>query len=118
MVDLRAGPQSSGAPIFSAGCRTPDEAGVMTFDHVWVLFLLPLPFVLLLWDWRKVPSRPGLVVKVCAFLAIILALASPRMDVDATKVATVVLADTSASLSQSDLQRYSKLVGDIESQRG
>jgi uncharacterized membrane protein len=90
----------------------------MTFDYPWVLFLLVLPIGLLVWDWRKAPSRAGLLLKVAAFLAIILALSSPRVDVDANKVATVLLVDTSASLSQSDLQRASKLVTDIEAERG
>jgi uncharacterized membrane protein len=40
------------------------------------------------------------------------------MEVDATKVATVVLVDTSASIPPSDLQRASQLVNDIERERG
>ena len=62
----------------------------MTFEHPWVLFLLVLPIALLVSEWRKAPSRIGLFLKVAAFLAIILALASPRIDVDANKVATVL----------------------------
>ena len=90
----------------------------MTFAHPWVLFLLVLPLLFLASEWRKSASRIGLFLKAAAFVAILLALASPRIDVDTTKVATVVLADTSASVSQADLQKESNLVKEIERQRG
>src|SRR6476661_5157329 len=90
----------------------------MTFAHPWVLSLLILPLAFLGLEWRKTSSHIGLLLKTGAFLAILLALASPRIDVDTTKVATVVLADTSASVSQTDLQKESNLVKEIERQRG
>jgi Ca-activated chloride channel homolog len=90
----------------------------MTFAHPWVLLLLILPLAFLGMEWRKTSSHIGLLLKTGAFLAILLALASPRIDVDTTKVATVVLADTSASVSQTDLLKESNLVKEIERQRG
>lgn len=90
----------------------------MTFEYPWVLLLLALPVAFLLMEWRRTPSRVGLSLKTIAFLAIILALSAPRIDVDATKVATVVLVDTSDSVSPADLQRSSKLLTEIENARG
>jgi hypothetical protein len=90
----------------------------MSFEYPWVLFLLALPLAFAATEWRRTPSRIGLLLKTLAFVAAVLALSGPSMEVDATKVATVVLVDTSASISPSDLQRASQLVNDIERERG
>ncbi|HYP05382.1 MAG TPA: VWA domain-containing protein [Bryobacteraceae bacterium] len=90
----------------------------MSFEYPWVLFALVLPVVFLITEWRKTPSRIGLLLKTAAFLAVVLALASPSLEVDASKVAAVVLVDTSASIPPSDLERASKLVREIEGERG
>src|SRR5688500_18501652 len=57
-------------------------------------------------------------LKTLTLLCIALALASARIAVDGTKRATVVLVDTSASIPHADLDRASKLVNDIDAQRG
>ena len=90
----------------------------MTVDYPWVLFLLVLPVAFLLWEWRRTPSRVGLLLKTVTFFAVILALSAPRLEVNSSKTATIVLADTSASISSSDLQNASKIIKDIERERG
>ena len=90
----------------------------MTFDFPWVLFFLILPVIFLLWEWRKTPSRLGLALKTATFIAVILALSGPRLEVNSSKTATIVLADTSASISAADLQNESKIVNAIEKERG
>ena len=98
-------------------CR--DEAGIMTFDYPWVLFLLVLPIVLLVWDWRKAPEPCRTIAEGrCVSGDHPGARLLPASMWMQRKVATVLLVDTSASLSQSDLQRASKLVTDIEAERG
>src|SRR5262245_4712865 len=52
------------------------------------------------------------------FAAVILALAEPRIDIQDSKVATVVLVDTSAGLSSADLARASEIATNIERARG
>ena len=90
----------------------------MTFDHPWVIWLLVLPMALLATEWRRSSGLSRLLLKVVTFAAVILALSGPRMEVDTTKVATVMLVDTSASTSNADLDRVSKLIQNVEGSRG
>lgn len=90
----------------------------MTFEYPWVLLLLVLPFVFLALEWKRTPSHIGLALKTATFLAVILALAAPRLEIDNSKTAIIALVDTSASVSGSDLQRASRLVSDIERAKG
>jgi hypothetical protein len=52
----------------------------MSFEHPWVLALLIAPVVFLLTEWRRTPSRAGLLLKTVAFLAVVLALAGPSIE--------------------------------------
>jgi Ca-activated chloride channel family protein len=90
----------------------------VSFDRAWVLLLAPLPLIWLYFESRRRAVQPGLLLKTLCLLAIILALAQPVIPVWETKVAVVLLADTSASLSQSDLERSSSFASALEKQRG
>jgi uncharacterized membrane protein len=70
------------------------------------------------WEWRGSSRRLALALKALMLAAIILALAEPRVTVFESKMAVAILADTSASLSQQDLDRESSLAGQIEKSRG
>jgi uncharacterized membrane protein len=90
----------------------------MTFERAWVLLLLVLPAALVWWQWRIAPNKLNLVLKALMLACVIGALAEPVLSVAETKVATVVLADTSAGISPEDLARESDLVTKIAGARG
>jgi Ca-activated chloride channel homolog len=90
----------------------------MSFDRPWALVFLVLPIAWAVWDWRLSGRRTGLVLKTAALLAIVLALAMPRITVYETKVAVAILADTSASVSPDDLRIESALADRVERARG
>ena len=90
----------------------------MTFDRAWVLLLALLPCAWVVWEWRSSARRAALVLKAAAILAVILALAQPRLTVYESKVALAILVDTSASLSPADLAAESDLVTKIQKGRG
>ena len=90
----------------------------MTFDRAWALLLLVLPLAWAAWDWRRQPRHTPLVLKVSAIIAVILALAEPSLSYRARKVALAVLVDTSASISNADLDRESQLLKQIDRARG
>src|SRR3569832_1513390 len=90
----------------------------MTIGHAWVLLFLILPLGWLALEWKRTPSRIGLLLKVLCFCAVILALSEPRLVVPETKVAAAILVDTSASISESDLARATKFASSVEGARG
>ena len=53
----------------------------MTFDRPWILFLLILPLAWMAWEWRSSGRRRALLLKAGAILAVVLALAQPRLTV-------------------------------------
>src|SRR5215467_6120301 len=90
----------------------------MTFDRAWILFLIWLPAAWVAWEWRSSARRSALIVKGAAILAVLMALAQPRLTVYENKVALAVLVDTSASVSTADLVRESDLVTKVQKGRG
>lgn len=82
----------------------------MTFVHVWALLLVPLPMLWLAYSWRRVTRRLTLILKALSFTAILLALAEPTITLPQTKTGTVVLVDTSASITRDDLARASSVI--------
>jgi len=90
----------------------------MSFDRAWVLLLVPLPLLWVYLESRRRGFQPGLVLKGLCLLMVVLALAQPVLSVWDTKVAVVLLADTSASLSQRDLERSSSVAASLENERG
>ena len=90
----------------------------MAFAHpLWLLLLLG-PIAWLVYDWPRTIGKSRLILKALAIVFVITALAEPRLDFQKTKVAVAVLADTSASVSPSDLQRESEIATRIEASRG
>jgi uncharacterized membrane protein/uncharacterized protein YegL len=90
----------------------------MTFDRAWVLPFTLLPILWMIWEFRHTRRRGALILKGLAFLAIMLALAEPRLTTNESKMAVAVLVDTSASIGEADLQRESQLATTIERDRG
>jgi Ca-activated chloride channel homolog len=90
----------------------------MSFERPWVLLLVLLPFLWAAWEWRISARRLSLLLKAAALVAILLALAEPRLTVYQSKVATAVLVDTSASVSQDDLRAESAFATQVERARG
>jgi uncharacterized membrane protein len=77
-----------------------------------------VPIAWAAWQWRSSSRRVALLLKSLAFCLILIALSGPVMHTTERKVALGVLVDTSASISQQDLERASQLAGAIESRRG
>src|SRR5579864_1688224 len=90
----------------------------MSFDRAWVLILALVPVVWAVREWRATIRRGALLLKAAAFVAIILALAQPRLTFFDTKVAVAILADTSRSVTEQDLQRASDIASQLERSRG
>ncbi len=90
----------------------------MTFLHPWLAPFAVLPFAYVVWAWRRTARRPGLVLKALSVSAILLALSEPVLTVPETRTATVVLVDTSDSISSDDLARASALVNQLDGMRG
>lgn len=90
----------------------------MTFERLWVLWLLALPLAWLAWEWRRQPRRAHLYLKVAMIAAVILALSEPSLSIRIRKVAVAVLVDTSASVTDADLKRESTLLQQIDDARG
>jgi Ca-activated chloride channel homolog len=92
--------------------------GVVSFLHPWVLLLAALPLAWLAREWGHSRQRGSLVLKVLSLVAALAALAEPELSVFESKLAVAVLADTSASISDSDLGRLSSLITSLEKARG
>jgi Ca-activated chloride channel family protein len=90
----------------------------MNFDRPWLLLFLLAPVAWAVWDWRDSGRHVALLLKAASFVAIILALAGPRIVVYESKVAVAMLADTSASVTAADLARESGLANQLERARG
>lgn len=90
----------------------------MTFDHAWILIFALLPAAWAVREWRSTVRHGALLLKAATFLAIIAALAGPRLSFYGSKVAVAILADTSRSLTAQDLERASSIATQIERARG
>ncbi len=90
----------------------------MSFERAWVLLFALLPLLWCAWVWRNGGMRAGFLLKAASLLCVLLALAEPGISVWETKVAVALLADTSASLSETDLERASSLAVQLEKVRG
>ena len=90
----------------------------MTFAHPWLVPLALAPLAWAAWEWRNSARRAGLAVKAAALAAILLALAEPRIAFYESKVAVAILVDTSASVSQPDLDAASASATTVERGRG
>ena len=90
----------------------------MTFAHPWLIPLALAPLLWAAWEWRNSARRAGLALKAAALVAILLALAEPRLTFYESKVGLAVLVDTSASVSQQDLDAASAAATAVEKGRG
>lgn len=90
----------------------------MTFGRAWVLVFTILPLIWLAWEWRKTRRTVALLLKTAGFIAVVLALAEPRLTLPETKMAVAVLVDTSGSVAADDLARASQFVATMEKTRG
>jgi uncharacterized protein YegL len=90
----------------------------MTFAHPWLIPLALAPLLWAGWEWRNSARRAGLAMKAAALAAILLALAEPRLAFTESKVAVAILVDTSASVSQPDLDTASAAATAVEKGRG
>lgn len=94
----------------------------MSFERGWILLFALAPAAWAWWTWRNgfldLKQRIGLLLKMLSLIAIIAALAEPRMTVAETKSAVAVLVDTSASISAQDLAKASQIADRLERARG
>ncbi len=90
----------------------------MTFAHPWLLLLLVIPVAWPFYGARQNRRRVTLILKCLSFAAILVALAEPVIIVPGSKIAEVVLVDTSASITPQDLARASSIASAVESARG
>lgn len=90
----------------------------MTFGHPWFLLLALAPLAWGYYEWPKSNRRRALALKVASFVLVFLAIAEPRLDISTSRVAVGMLVDTSASVTQSDLDRASQLASELNSARG
>jgi len=90
----------------------------MSFERPWVLAFAVLPLAWAALTWRGTPRRGGLLLKFFALVALICALAEPQLTIFESRMAVAILADTSASVSASDLEHASDLASKIEHARG
>ncbi|MCX6625129.1 MAG: VWA domain-containing protein, partial [Acidobacteria bacterium] len=91
----------------------------MNFANPWVLLLVPLLLPWLAYEWRRaIQHRTRLVLKAVTFCLVLLALAQPRVTYSNSRMAVALLVDTSASVSNADLDRAAGLVNDIQKERG
>jgi Ca-activated chloride channel homolog len=90
----------------------------VTFGNPAVLTLLILPLAWMLFELRRTRRTLALILKTLTIVAIILALAEPKLSIPETKMAVAVLVDTSASLPPQDLARESEIADALERARG
>jgi Ca-activated chloride channel homolog len=90
----------------------------MTLTHPLLTILLLLPAVWVFWSARSRTRRMNSFLKAASLAAIILALAEPVITLPQSKIATVVLVDTSRSISQNDLAQANHLVAQIAGSKG
>jgi uncharacterized membrane protein len=90
----------------------------MSFDRAWVLAIAWLPLAWMGWEWSRTQRRLGLLLKALCLVAILAAVAEPRLTTNETKIAAAVLVDTSSSVSQAGLDRAAERAGAIRAARG
>ncbi len=94
----------------------------MSFERPWILLVMLAPLAWAWWMWRSATldrkQRLSLLLKTLSFLAVVVALAEPKLTVAETKAAVAILIDTSSSIPAQDLAKASQLADRLETVRG
>jgi Ca-activated chloride channel homolog len=90
----------------------------MTFERPWVLFLLIVPLLWTIISWRRSSRRSSFALKTLFLCALVLAVTKPAVMFRSSRMAVMVLADTSASISDQGLKHESDLIHEMEAARG
>ena len=90
----------------------------MSFERPWALAFLILPLAWAVLTWRGTSRRGALLLKSLALVALVFALAEPELTIFESRMAVAILADTSASVSEQDLEHASDLASKLENARG
>ena len=90
----------------------------MSFATPWALGLLVLPMAWALWEWGRTSRKVGVLLKALVFVAIITALAEPRLTFFETRVAVAVLADTSPSIPEDQVEQQREILRRMDGARG
>ena len=90
----------------------------MTFGHPIFLLLALLPLAWVAFEWRRSLRRRRLLLKGLSFAALLTAFAEPGVTLPETRIAEVVLVDTSASIGSAELERASDTASEIARRRG
>ncbi len=102
------------------GLAAPVDATALP-KELWQYLALLAALILALewWLYRNQPaSRLSLALKVATIAAAVISVFQPDLSVHETKMAVAVLPDTSASISEADLETASRLTSAIEGARG
>ena len=89
----------------------------MTFASPWVLWFLVIPVAWAVWEWRRTYRSAGVLLKSAVFAFVILALAEPRLTTFETKMAVAVLADSSPSIPDEQIERMRETIQNIAGAR-
>ncbi len=90
----------------------------MTFSSPWVLWFLVIPVVWAVWEWRRTYRVAGIFLKSLVFMLVILALAEPRLTTFESKMAIAVLADSSLSIPDEQIEQARESIQRIADLRG
>jgi Ca-activated chloride channel homolog len=90
----------------------------MSFEYPFLLILALVPLAWGFYEWRHTARHLALTLKVAALVLVALALAQPRLQVPESKVAAVVLVDTSASIPESDLEAAANWARQVQRAQG
>ena len=105
----RRAPPTVRRPEHCSGCFffgiTHKAGGRMTFSSPWVLWFLIIPVLWAAWEWRRTYRAAGVLLKSLVFMLVILALAEPRLTTFETKMAVAVLADSSPSIPDEQIEQ-------------
>jgi Ca-activated chloride channel family protein len=90
----------------------------MTFERPWLLFLLIVPLLWMIRNWRRSSRPSSFAVKTLCVCVLVLAATKPTLVFRSSRMAVAVLADTSASISDQGLKHESALIHEMEVARG
>jgi Ca-activated chloride channel family protein len=90
----------------------------MTFEHPAFLLLACVPLLWMVLRWRDFSKRARLVLKALSIAALLSAFSEPVITLPETRIAEVVLVDTSASIGSAELKRASEAATEIAKHRG